>query len=78
MELADLPGHPARVLARRHKRIVEAHLAETLEKAGVASPAQRAREIFLLSEGAMALILIHGDRGYAKAAADAAKRLIEM
>jgi hypothetical protein len=31
----------------------------------------------LLMEGAMLLMLIHGDRDYAKAAADAAKRLMK-
>ena len=28
MELADLPGHPARAVARRHKAVVEAWLAD--------------------------------------------------
>src|ERR1044072_7564186 len=28
VELADLPGHPARVIARRHKAMLEARLAE--------------------------------------------------
>ena len=76
MELADLPGHPARVLAKRHKAILEDHLAQLLAQAGIVSPAARAREISMLMEGAMATMLIHGDRSYAKAAADAAKRLI--
>lgn len=76
MELADLPGHPARVIARRHKAILERHLAAMLEKAGIADASARAREVWLLSEGAMALILIHGDRSYASAAAAAAKRLL--
>jgi len=76
IELADLRGHPARLIARRHKAMLEGHLADLLANAGVASPRERAREIWLLSEGAIALILIHGDRGYASAAADAAKRLI--
>ena len=40
-------------------------------------PAERAREIALLVEGAVALILIHGDRGYAEAAARAAKQLVQ-
>jgi AcrR family transcriptional regulator len=78
MELADLPGHPARVLARRHKRILETLLAKRLEKAGVQSSAERAREILMLSEGAMAMILIHGDPSYATAAAQAAKQLISL
>ena len=30
IELADLPGHPARLIARRHKAMLKAHLAELL------------------------------------------------
>jgi AcrR family transcriptional regulator len=76
IELADLPGHPARSIARQHKGALEKYLAEVLAKAGVMSPLQRAREIQLLAEGAMVMILIHGDRTYAEAAAAAAKRLV--
>jgi hypothetical protein len=46
--------------------------------AKVSSPRKRAREIILLTEGAMMLMLIHGDRSYAEAAARAAKRLARM
>jgi AcrR family transcriptional regulator len=76
MELADLPGHPARAIAHRHKSAMEAWWAGLLERAGVSSPVERAREVVLLLEGAMALIIIHGDRSYAGAAAQAAKRLV--
>jgi AcrR family transcriptional regulator len=76
IELADLPGHPARLIARRHKALLESHLAELLARAGVSQPRRRAREIWLLSEGAISLILVHGDRSYAAAAAQAAKRLV--
>ena len=38
MELADLPGHPARVAARRHKRAVEAAVAVVLRNRGVSDP----------------------------------------
>jgi len=76
IELADLPGHPARTIARRHKAMLEAHLADVLAAAAVESPKETAREIWLLSEGAISLILVHGDRSYADAAALAAKRLI--
>ena len=75
MELADLPGHPARGIARRHKMAIEAWLADQLAAKGVAAPDQLARQIVLLLEGATALMLIHGDRRYAKAAAEAAKAL---
>jgi AcrR family transcriptional regulator len=77
IELADLRGHPARVIARRHKAMLEAHFAKVLAKADVAAPRERAREIWLLSEGAISLMLVHGDRRYAAAAALAAKRLIQ-
>lgn len=76
MELADLPGHPARVAARRHKKLIEAQLAEMLSRSNVAKPADTARQIVLLLEGATNLILIHGDRGYAEAATRAAKALL--
>jgi hypothetical protein len=75
VELADLPGHPARALARRVKTASERFLEERLAQAHVADPQTRAREIMLLLEGAMALTLIHGHRGYIDAAASAAKRL---
>jgi len=77
IELADLPGHPARKIARRHKAELENHFAELLVKAGAVSPKETAREIWLLSEGAISLILVHGDRSYAVAAAKAARKLID-
>ena len=76
VELADLPGHPARLIARRHKAMLEAHLAELFARAKVRSPRERAREVWLLSEGAISLILVHRDRSYAAAAAQAAKALL--
>jgi AcrR family transcriptional regulator len=78
IELGDLPGHPARLIARRHKSMLEAHLADRLAQAGVAAPRELAREIWLLSEGAISLMLVHGDRLYAAAAARAAKSLLDQ
>ena len=75
-ELADLPGHPARAIARTHKATVINWLGELLAEAHVESPFERARELALLIEGAMSLMLIHGDRSYAQIAAQAAKRLL--
>lgn len=77
VELADLPGHPARIIARRHKAMLEAHLAELFAKAGVSRPRESAREVWLLSEGAISMILVHRDHSYAATAAQAAKRLIQ-
>jgi hypothetical protein len=75
-ELADLPGHPAREIARQHKVAAERWYADLLKRAGVRAADARGREVIMLVEGAMALMLIHGDRSYAEAAAAAAKRLI--
>lgn len=77
MELADLPGHPARGIAKRHKAAVESILVGKLMEAGVAHPQEAARQVMLLVEGSMALVLIHGDTAYAKAASAAARRLVE-
>ena len=77
VELADLRGHPARAIARKHKSAVEKWLADELAATGIPSAGERARELMLLTEGAMALMLIHGDPGWANSAARAAKRLLQ-
>jgi AcrR family transcriptional regulator len=76
MELADLPGHPAHAAARRHKSAVEGWYTELFAREKVASPGELARDVALLTEGAMALALVHRDRTYVMAAARAAKRLV--
>jgi DNA gyrase/topoisomerase IV subunit B len=76
VELADLPGHPARAIARRAKAKTESWLAGRLADARVANARDRAREIMLLTEGSMALTLIHGGRNYIDAAAVVARQLV--
>jgi AcrR family transcriptional regulator len=76
VELADLPGHPARKIAKSHKSSLEKHLADVLEDAGIADPAECARELWLLIEGTMVSILIHGDRDYIKRATRAGKLIV--
>ncbi len=72
IELADLPGHPARRIAGRHKKLLESHLADVLAAAGQADAERSARKIWIISEGAMALVLIHDDSSYYEAALEAA------
>jgi AcrR family transcriptional regulator len=76
VELADLPGHPARKVAKRHKALIEGHLEEVLAAAGVATSKELSRELWLLVEGAMVLALIHSDRSYVRAAAEAGRKLL--
>jgi AcrR family transcriptional regulator len=75
MELADLPGHPARLATRRHKAAVEAELARRFAACRVRAAPDLARQVQMLLEGAMVLTLIHGDVGYARLAAAAARKL---
>jgi AcrR family transcriptional regulator len=77
MELADLPGHPARAVAHRHKAWLESYLENAFGAAGAPGPGDFAKQLALLIEGAMVMILIHGDRSYVGAAATAAKRLLD-
>ncbi len=76
MELADLPGHPARIATRRHKSAVQAELARRLSACGARQAETAAAQVQMLLEGAMALILIHGDVRYARLAAAAARKLV--
>lgn len=77
MELADLPGHPARGAARRHKAAVEGWLTMQFAQNGIRRSRDLARQVMLLIEGCHSLILIHGDTSYADAASAAARLLIE-
>lgn len=76
MELADLPGHPARRISSKHKKLLEEHLVEVLAKAGLLNAEKHGRQIWILSEGVIALAVIHGDRNYCTAAEEAALALI--
>jgi AcrR family transcriptional regulator len=78
MELADLPGHPAREIARLHKKAVEDWLAGAIGRRGVTDGEEAARQIVLLLEGCSALMLIHGDRRYADSAAHAARKVLGL
>ncbi|MEJ2640847.1 MAG: TetR/AcrR family transcriptional regulator [Desulfosarcinaceae bacterium] len=77
VEFADLPGHPARKAARRHKEKVEVHLAEKFAAQGLETAAQAAREVLLLIEGCQSLVLIHGNLDYIDAARHAALVLVK-
>jgi AcrR family transcriptional regulator len=77
MELADLPGHPGRRIARAHKADLERLFASTLAEAGVRDAVELARRTWLLCEGALTMMVIHGDPAYVRSAAEAAIVLLE-
>jgi AcrR family transcriptional regulator len=71
-ELAGQPGHPACVLARRHKKGLEQWFEEQIEAAGISKADERARELLVLMDGAITQMLTHRDPIYAEAALRAA------
>ncbi len=75
MELADLPGHPVRHAAHHHKSAVEDWLADELKRLGAQHSNQLARQVMLLIEGCLSLVLIHGDTTYVSEAARVASQL---
>jgi AcrR family transcriptional regulator len=75
-ELANLPGHPARVVAARHKKRFEGWLNGILTADGFTEAADLARQIMILFDGAVAQILVHRDASYALSAGDAASTLL--
>ncbi len=77
MELAGLPGHPARHVARRHKATIEALLQDRLDGHGFDDAPGLARRLMILLEGCQAMILISGDRTYAREASAVARQLLE-
>lgn len=77
VELFELPGHPAIVAGRAHKRRVEDWLCAILEDhARLREPRGLARQLILLMDGAFAVVLLHRDASYMETAGDAAVDLI--
>ena len=77
MELADLPGHPAREIGRQHKLALEEWLTARLADAGARNAKKLARATLLLMEGTMLLVLLHNDPSYASTAEMAAIALVK-
>ncbi len=77
VELVNLPGHPALVAARAHKKRVEDWLCSVLAEAGVnGDTSSLARQVMLLLDGSFAVVLLHRDPRYMETAAEAVVRLI--
>ena len=75
-ELADMPGHPACVAARRYKAGFEQWIRSILESEGRPDAAMLARTLMVLLDGTIVQVLIHRDRSYVEAAALAARDLL--
>ena len=79
VELINLPGHPAIVAGRRHKKRVEEWLTAVFAQETEAETARRtASHIILLLDGAFSVVLLHRDPGYMENAGEAAAALIRL
>ena len=77
VELADLRGHPARANPPERKTACCRWLGDELAATGILSAGDRAKEVMLLTEGAMALVLILAIPSWANSAARAARKLLQ-
>src|SRR5579885_95900 len=78
VELANLPGHPARRVAAAHKRRFEAWLADELRAEGILDPAGKARCLMIVLDGVIAEMIIHKNNGYAGAAISMCRAVLGM
>jgi len=76
-ELAHMPGHPARLAAKAHKKAVEAWMSVQLKEKGISEPEKAAGQVMILLEGGMSLAVIHNDLDYITSSAVAAEHLIQ-
>lgn len=76
-ELASTPGHPAIKAGAAHKKNFEAWLTDILARDRIREPAELARQIVILLDGAATVMLIHRDVAYVEAAGATAAFLIE-
>lgn len=62
-ELAELPGHPGRMVVATHKRCLEARLGELLAREGHPDARAKARRLMLVIDGTVAQLVVHKDPG---------------
>ena len=77
LELADLPGHPARKAAMVHKKAIERWLSAQLQMRGAENHEANSIAIALLLEGAMSLTLLHNDEKYIQSAKNNSRKLLQ-
>lgn len=76
-ELANLPGHPARVIGAGHKKKVEQWLEGQFRQSGIVDALTLARQTSVLMDGAFSAMLVHRDPSYALMAGKAARALTD-
>ncbi|MEP2980680.1 MAG: TetR/AcrR family transcriptional regulator [Lentilitoribacter sp.] len=75
-ELTNMPGHPAMKVGAAHKKKFESWLEQEFENEGISNPAELARHVVLLVDGAFSTVLVHRDPTYIESAGVAAKQMV--
>lgn len=75
-ELANTPGHPALKAGAAHKKRFEAWLAAEIADGGRCDADRLARQIVILLDGAVSIMLVHRDPAYIEAAGAVAAALV--
>ncbi len=75
-ELANTPGHPALKAGAAHKKRFEAWLAAEIAAAGHNDAGTLARQIVVLLDGAVSMMLVHRDPSYIETAGTVAASLV--
>lgn len=75
-ELANMPGHPAIKIGIAHKKDFESWFSGMFDAEGLPDPAQLARQVVILLDGAFAVVLLNRDPDYMTTAGDAAFTLV--
>ncbi|MBI3436476.1 MAG: TetR/AcrR family transcriptional regulator [Proteobacteria bacterium] len=76
-ELVNTPGHPALKAGALHKKRFEEWLTSLIAADGLDDAPLRARQILVLLDGAMSVIMVHRDPAYAEAAGQAAAAIVK-
>lgn len=76
VELVNSPGHPAQKVGRAHKKRLEDWLAARFNDLEPGAARQLAREIVVLHDGALAVVLLHREPAYFEVAGRAAATLV--
>jgi AcrR family transcriptional regulator len=75
-ELVNSPGHPALKAGALHKKRFEEWLAAVIAAEGGRDAPLRARQILILLDGAVSVMMVHRDPAYAQAAGSAAAAIV--
>ncbi len=76
-EFADNDAHPAPLVSKSHKQNMEAWIAGCLVDEGINNPAETARQLMILLDGAVMAVFLHRNPDYARQSAAVALAILK-